>query len=149
MQDFNPQSLRYAKLVDRYSRYIESPVLRLKFLNSAMKLEPPNGLLMKLPMLGSLPHRAMLIVELSKVLPLDKPAPVGIRLTALIYRMRYGVYAASIALALAGSVALVYMVMKVTSNLFVSTEAKGAAAQASADPGTADMGKAVRDIGSE
>ena len=53
MQDFNPQNLRYAKLVDRYARYIESPVLRLQFLNSALKLEPPNRLLMKLPMVGT------------------------------------------------------------------------------------------------
>jgi hypothetical protein len=149
MQDFNPHSLRYAKLVDRYSRYIESPVLRLKFLNSAMKIEPPNGHLMKLPVLGSLPHRAMLIVELAKVLPLDKPAPIGIRLTALAYRLRYAVYAASVACALACVVGMAYLVTKVTSSLSVPTEAKGAAAQAAPDSNAPDEGKAVREIGSE
>lgn len=125
MQDFNPQSLRYAKLVDRYSRHIESPVLRLKFLNSAMKIEPPNGLLMRLPVLGSLPHRAMLIVELAKVLPVDKPAPISFRLTALIYRLRHAVYAASLALVLAASVGLVYLAMNVASSLSAPSEAKG------------------------
>ena len=81
MQDFHPQNLRYAKLVDRYSRYIESPVLRLKFLNGALKVDPPRDLWKKLPLVGSLPDRAMIIFELSKVLPLSQPAPLALRLT--------------------------------------------------------------------
>src|ERR1051325_1061863 len=107
MQDFNPQNLRYAKLVDRYSRYIESPVLRLKFLNSALKLEPPSGLIMRVPMIGSLPERAMLILELSKVMPLGQAAPIGIRITALLYRIRFAVYAACVMLALSAGAGLV------------------------------------------
>lgn len=149
MQDFNPQNLRYAKLVDRYSRYIESPVLRLKFLNSAMRLEPPSGFLMRLPMLGGLPHRAMLIVELSKVLPLDKPAPRMLRLTALLYRARYAVYAACLVLALTVSVGMGYAVTKIAGSFFTPTEAKGADTTTTLDAIEADAGKAVRDIPAE
>ncbi|HEX8091670.1 MAG TPA: peptidoglycan recognition family protein [Blastocatellia bacterium] len=149
MQDFNPQNLRYAKLVDRYARYIESPVLRLKFLNSALKLEPPSGLFMKLPMIGSLPERAMLILELSKVLPLDQPAPIGIRVTSLLYRIRFAVYALSVAVALTAGASLVYLGSKVANTLFISTEAQGAAAEARPGPAAANEGEAVRAIGSE
>ncbi|MFP5262465.1 MAG: N-acetylmuramoyl-L-alanine amidase [Blastocatellia bacterium] len=149
MQDFNPQNLRYAKLVDRYARYIESPVLRLKFLNSALKLEPPDGLLMKLPMIGSLPERAMLILELSKVLPLDQPAPIGIRITSLLYRVRFAVYAASVAVVLTAGAGLVYFGSKVANSLFISTEAKGTAAEAQPVSPAANGGEAVRAIGSE
>jgi len=149
MQDFNPQNLRYAKLVDRYSRYIESPVLRLKFLNSALKLEPPSGLILRLPMIGSLPERAMLILELSKVLPLDQSAPIGIRITSLLYRIRFAVYALSVVAALATGASMVYLGSKVANSLFVSTEAQGAATEAGPAQAGASEGEAVRAIGSE
>jgi hypothetical protein len=149
MQDFNPQNLRYAKLVDRYARHIESPVLRLRFLNSALKLEPPSGPLMKLPMIGSLPERAMLILELSKVLPLDQPAPIGIRITSLLYRMRFAVYALSVAFALTVGAGLVYFGSKMANSLFISTEAQGTGAQVQPAPAGANGGEAVRAIGSE
>jgi hypothetical protein len=96
MQDFDSENLRFAKMVDSYSRYVESPVLRLKFLNSALSLDRGRALWKKLPIVGSLPERAMIIVELSKVLPLDQPAPLGIRLTTLLYRIIYALYAACI-----------------------------------------------------
>ena len=149
MQDLNPQNLKYAKLVDRYSRYIESPVLRLKFLNSAMKLEPPDGFLMKLPMMGELPHRAMLIVELSKVLPLDRPAPIRLRLTALLYRARYAVYATCVVLVLTVSVGLGYVITKMAGNFFTPPEVKDSAGATAPGAGGADAGKAVRDIPAE
>ncbi|HKP84928.1 MAG TPA: peptidoglycan recognition family protein [Blastocatellia bacterium] len=127
-------------------------MLRLKFLNGALKLEPPTGFLMRLPVLGSLPHRAMLIVELSKVLPVNKPAPIGLRLTALMYRCRYAVYAACVVFTLAASVGLAYLVIDAGSNLFGSSKAKGDSGgtqpDGKADGGT-DEGEAVRAIGSE
>jgi hypothetical protein len=128
MQDFNPQNLRYAKLVDRYSRYIESPVLKLRFLNAALKMEPPNRWLMKLPFVGSLPERAAIIVELSKVLPVRQRAPLALRLTSLLYRMRHAVYATCAAAVLLLTVGMVYTVSRVISNLSISTEAKDTAA---------------------
>lgn len=138
MQDFNPQNLRHAKLVDRYARYIQSPGLRLKFLKGAMQLVPPNGWLMKLPLVGALPYRAKLVMELSKVMPLDGRAPLGIRLTTLLYRARYAVYAACVVVTLMASVSLVYLISKVASGLFAST-AKGAAAERGSEtPGTPD-----------
>ncbi|HEX8185571.1 MAG TPA: peptidoglycan recognition family protein [Blastocatellia bacterium] len=149
MQDFNPQNLRYTKLVDRYARYIESPVLRLKFLNSALKLEPPSGLITRVPMIGSLPERAMLILELSKVLPLDQPAPVGIRITSLLYRGRFAVYGLCAVFALMSGASLVYLGSKVANSLFISTEAQGAAPQAQPATAAAGEGDAVRAIGSE
>jgi hypothetical protein len=149
MQDFNPQNLRYAKLVDRYAKYIDSPVLRLKFLNSALKLEPPSGLIMKVPMIGSLPERAMLILELSKVLPLDQPAPVGLRVTSLLYRIRFAVYALSVVFALMTGASLVYLGSKVANSLFISTEAQGAGTEPHPASPTPGGGEAVRAIGSE
>jgi hypothetical protein len=151
MQEINPQSLKNAKLVDRYSRYIKSPILRLKFLQSAMKIKPPDSIVNRLPVVGTLPHRALLIVELSKVLPVTETAPFALRLTALLYRLRYGVYAACVIAVLAIGLGLGYAVMNIASRLFVSTEAKGAAANtpdgASANANTAS--EAVAHIGAE
>lgn len=124
MQGFHPQNLRYARLVDRYSRYVESPVQRLKFLNSALNVDRPPNPWKRLPLVGSLPDRAMLIVELSKVLPLDQPAPVGIRLASLMYRVRYALYAMCFAVAVVAAASVVYGVSRLVSNLPVSTEAK-------------------------
>jgi hypothetical protein len=126
MQDFNPQNLRYAKLVDRYSRYIESPVLRLKFLNSALRSEPRVERFSKLPFIGLLQERAMLVVEVSKLLPLDQPAPLALRLSTLLYRMRYAVYACFIALALSAAAGVVYTAIKIINSFSVSTQAKNA-----------------------
>src|SRR5918911_900031 len=105
MQEINPQSLKNAKLVDRYSRYIKSP----------------DSLVNRLPVVGTLQHRALLIVELSKVLPVTEPAPLALRMTALLYRLRYAVYAACLIVTLAVGVGLGYAVMSVASRLFVST----------------------------
>ncbi|MFL6212384.1 MAG: N-acetylmuramoyl-L-alanine amidase [Blastocatellia bacterium] len=152
MQEIDPQNLRNAKLVDRYSRYIQSPILRLKFLQSAMRIKPPDSIVNRLPVVGTLPHRALLIIELSKVLPITKPAPLALRVTALLYRLRYAVYAACLVIVLAFGLGLGYAVMNVASRLFVSTEAKGAAtdtpdgASANANPAA---GEAVTHIGSE
>jgi N-acetylmuramoyl-L-alanine amidase len=124
MQEFQPQNLRYIRLVDRYSRYVESPVLRLKFLNSALNVDQPRNAWKRLPLVGSLPDRAMIIVELSKVLPLDQPAPPGIRLATLMYRVRYALYAMSIAVVIFAGAGLVYAVSRVVSSFSVSTQAK-------------------------
>lgn len=152
MQDMNPQNLRYAKLVDRYSRYITSPIPRLKFLQTAMKLDPPASFVTRLPVVGSLQYRALLIVELSKVLPVTQPAPFALRATALLYRLRYAVYAVSLIIALGAGLGLGYAAMQVASRLFVSTEAKGAAntpAEANNANADANDGAAVKRIGSE
>jgi hypothetical protein len=146
MQDFDSENLRFAKLVDRYSRYVESPVLRLKFLNSALSLDRRRGLWTRLPIVGSLPERAMIIVELSKVLPLDQPAPLGIRLTSVLYRLRYATYAVCAALALVAGASLVYAVTRLAGSLSVSTEAKDIA-PGNSSPST-DSGKAVIAIAS-
>ncbi len=103
--EFKPQDNKYAKLVDRYSRYIQSPVARLKFLNAAFKANRTTGLLNKLPMLGTLPDHGALILELSKFLPPTQTAPLGLRLMAVMYRLRmlvYGVCALCIIGACAG-----------------------------------------------
>jgi hypothetical protein len=150
MQDINPQNLRYAKLVDRYARYVKSPILRLKFLKSAMKIDPPESFVNRLPVVGSLQHRALLIVELSKVLPVTEAAPLALRITALLYRLRHAVYAACLLVALAAGAGLGYAVMNLASRLFVSTEAKGAAT-VPADTANANTAasEAVSSIGSE
>ena len=148
MQDFTPENYRYARLVDRYSRLIESPVLRLKFLNSALKSEPPRSRWMKrVPFANELPERAMVIAELSKVLPLDQQAPLGFRLVSLLYRVRVVVYGACLAATLAAGAGLVYAMAQIVSTLSVSTEAKDIVV---ANQSTASAsGSAVAAIGSE
>jgi len=122
MQDFTPQNHRYAKLVERYSRYIESPVLRLKFLNNTLKSEPVQNRWMKLPFVNDLPERAMIIAELSKVLPIDQPMPLRIRLAGLLYRVRTVVYAACLAMVLLGGASLVYAAARIVNTLSISTD---------------------------
>jgi len=148
MQDFHPQNLRYARVVERYSRYIESPVLRLKFLKNALKDDQSNSLWKRIPYLGTLPDRAMIIVELSKVLPIDQPAPVGLRLTALLYRIRYALYAMCVALALFAGASLVYAVSKIASSLSVSTEAKDLTTNGQPASAGSNGGEAVAAIAS-
>lgn len=148
MQDFNQQDHRHAKLINRYAQYIQSPVLRLKFLSGAMKTEPRHDWQTKLPLIGSLPERAMLILELSKVLPLNQPAPIGIRITSLLYRLRFAVYGVCLALALSLGASLIYMGSKIISSLSVSTEARGNVAPAQI-PASAAGAEAVAAIGSE
>jgi hypothetical protein len=148
MQDFHPQNLRYARVVEQYSRYIESPVLRLKFLKNALKNDQPSSRWKRIPFLGTLPDRAMIIVELSKVLPLDQPAPLGIRLTSLLYRVRYGLYAVCLALALFAGASLVYAVSKIASTLSVSTEAKDLSTNGQPVAGASNGSDAVAAIAS-
>jgi N-acetylmuramoyl-L-alanine amidase-like protein len=148
MQEFLPQNLRYAKLVDRYSRYIESPVLRLKFLKSALNVEQPRNSWKRLPLVGSLPQRAMIIVELSKVLPAGQPAPLGIRLASLMYRVRYALYAMCIAIGISAGSGLVYGVLRIVSSLSVSTEAKDIALSNQPAAGASNSGGAVAAIAS-
>ncbi|HWN99276.1 MAG TPA: N-acetylmuramoyl-L-alanine amidase [Blastocatellia bacterium] len=148
MQDFTPQNERYTKLVDRYSRFIESPVLRLKFLNSALKSDLPRSRWMKLvPFASELPERAMIIAELSKVLPLDRPAPLAIRFTALLYRIRVVVYAVCLGTTLLVGATLVYGAAKIVNTLSVSTEARDIAVPNQSTGSSA--GSAVAVIGSE
>jgi hypothetical protein len=149
MQEFHPQNLRYAKLVDRYSRYIESPVLRLKFLNRALNVDPPrDSWKKKLPLVGSLPDRAMIIVELSKVLPFDKPAPLGLRLASLMYRVRYALYAMCITVTVFAAAGLIYAVSRVVSNLSVATQAKDIDARNQTAASGSNGGEAVAAIAS-
>jgi hypothetical protein len=148
MQDFDQQNLRYARVVEQYSRYIVSPVLRLKFLKNALKHDCTNSLWTKIPFLGTLSDRAMIIVELSKVLPIDQPAPLGIRLTSLLYRVRYALYAICIALALFAGASLVYAVSKIASSLSVSTEAKDLSTGGQPGATSSNGGEAVAAIGS-
>ncbi|HXG66731.1 MAG TPA: peptidoglycan recognition family protein [Blastocatellia bacterium] len=146
---FPARDARYAKLVDHYSRYIKSPVLRLKFLNKALKTNPQRGWLEKLPVVGSLPERALLIMELTKVLPPDQPAPLALRVTSLLYRLRYAVYGVSLALALCAGAGLVYVAGKVISSFSVATEAREAPQPGRPGAASAAGAEAVASIGAE
>ncbi|HET9532525.1 MAG TPA: peptidoglycan recognition family protein [Blastocatellia bacterium] len=147
MPDFKPQDLRYAKLVDRYSRYIKSPVLRLKFLNNTLNFNPQQRRWMKLPLIGLLPERAILIAELAKVLPPTEPAPLALRLTSLLYRIRFAVYGACIILALGAGASLIYAVSKIVTGISTSTEAREIVAAKTTEGGPGV--EAVKVIGSE
>lgn len=147
MKDLKQQDSAYMKIVDRYSRYIESPVLRLKFLNNVLRSPQPDNALMKLPFVGSLPERAKLIVELSKVLPANNSVPFALRLTTLLYRLRAIVYAVCVVAALAAGAGLVLVASKAISSLSSSTIAKSITQ--TEDGESADPGKIVSVIGSE
>jgi len=146
MQDFHRQDIAYAKIVDRYSRYIESPVLRLKFLNNALKVDHSRSMWNRIPIVGSLPDKAMIIVELSKVLPIDQPAPLGVRLTAILYRVRYAIYAMCAVLVLLVGASLTYAISSIVSSITISTEAKGVATNVQTAAANSNGGEAVAAI---
>ena len=138
---------QYTKIVDRYARYIESPVLRLKFLNAVMKSPPPGGLFMRLPLVGSLPERARLITELAKVLPLQNRVPFSLRFTAFLYKIRFAVYTLSAVAVLVASAGLVYVGSKAVTSITTAIQAKPASTPTAND--NANVGEAVAAIGSE
>jgi hypothetical protein len=147
MKDLKSQDSAYMKIVDRYARYIESPVLRLKFLNAVLKTPQPDTLLMRLPFVGSLPERAKLILELSKVLPPNNPVPFALRLTSLLYRLRLMVYAACVVGVFAASVGMVYVASKAISSFSSETPAKSLSQNDTGEP--VDPSKAVSAVSAE
>ncbi len=147
MSGFSPQDERYARLVDHYSRYIQSPVLRLKFLNSALRAAPPRDFWARLPMVGTLPERATLIFEVSKLMPPASSLPVVFRLTSLLYRVRYAVYALSLVLAISAGASIIYVAARLASNISLPTEDHPNAPDRRA--GNPDGSDAVAAIGTE
>jgi hypothetical protein len=80
-----------------------------------------------LPLLGNLPERAALAVEVSKYLPSNQSLPSGLRIASILYRLRLAVYAISFIAVLTIGGGLVYGVAKIVGSLAVLTEAKDAA----------------------
>lgn len=147
MPELNADNIKYAKLIEQYSKYIDSPVQRLKFLNNAFNNEQPRSGF-RLPIIGALPERARLVMELSKVLPPNKPAPLAVRLTSLAYRLRFLVYAMAALVVVSAAAGIAYVGSKLVSNISAQTESKDTLAvkpQALA----ANNGEAVAAIGSE
>ena len=98
MQDFNEQPLLSAKVVDRYSKYLESPVERLKFLDALRKIQSGDtGFLRRmtlwLPVLGSLRRRALVAIEVAKLMPPGRKVPLNFRILFVLYRLRLALYA--------------------------------------------------------
>jgi hypothetical protein len=149
VSDFSPQDERYARLVDRYSRYILSPVLRLKFLNNTLRAAPPREFWARLPMVGTLPERATLIFELSKLMPPTASLPLALRITSLLYRVRYAVYGVTLALMLGAGASVVYLAARLASNISTPTEAHNGTAGDQAGAGNSEGAGAVIAIGSE
>jgi hypothetical protein len=129
MTQFKTDNLRYAKLVDHYSRYIQSPVLRLKFLHNALKADPPRDLFSRLPLAGQLPERAFVMMELSKVLPPTQPAPIGLRFWSLMYRIRVLFYAGLLVLALGAASGIIYLASQLVGRFAVATQAQSSRAE--------------------
>ena len=154
IKNFKPQSNDYMKIVERYANYIESPVLRLKFLNAAMQTPTRRNRLMKLPFVGSLPERAQLILELSKVLPPNRPVPFSFRLTSTLYRLRIAVYAVCLIAAVSVAVSAIYAGSKLIRNLSSSREAQAqtlssTSPEANRTNASTNNGEAVTTIASE
>jgi len=111
-------------------------------------MNPPQDRWKKLPLVGSLPERAMIILELSKVLPLDQPVPLGIKLASVLYRVRYAVYGVSLAIMVFACVGLIYAVSIIVSSLAVSTQAKDGVTNNQQNVASSKEGDAVTAIGS-
>ncbi|HEY7545599.1 MAG TPA: peptidoglycan recognition family protein [Blastocatellia bacterium] len=146
--NFKIQDTRYAKLVDEYSRHIKSPVLRLKFLQSALREDAPHKWAGRIPFFRSLPERARLVVELSKVLPPGQSAPLSFRLASIAWRLRYLAYALCLCIALSAGAGLVFLTSKIISRFSTPTEAKEVASQPDATA-RANVGDAVASIAAE
>jgi hypothetical protein len=132
-------------LVERYSRYIESPILRLKFLKTAMSLVPSNRpWYMRLPLLRLLPESALLAAELVKFLPPRSPLPLGVRFISTLYRIRLAIYAFGLACLVATCAGIGHMAFKVFSGVSGALKAK----VSKRDPAPSGMElKAIADIG--
>ncbi|HEY6328022.1 MAG TPA: peptidoglycan recognition family protein [Blastocatellia bacterium] len=116
-------------LVDKYSRYIESPVQRLKFLDSVLKKKSPrNNLIVRLvrylPFVGSLDERVFLIMELSRFLPAGKALPGSLRCVLIIARLRMLAYAVSVGSVLIAVGGSVYLAARLVGNISMANQAK-------------------------
>src|SRR5215471_20927054 len=122
MQDFNEQPLLSAKLVDRYSKYLESPVQRLKFLDGLRRIQSgESGFLQRmtlwLPALGSLRQRALIAIEVAKLMPVGSKVPLNFRILFVLYRLRLAVYAACLIGIIATGAGAVYCFAKLAGSL--------------------------------
>jgi len=144
MSNSYPEFAISSALVDKYSRYIESPVQRLKFLDSVLKPKPSRlnsaaRMLRALPVASSFQDRAYLVMELARFLPPGRKLPLALRIGIFMARMRFVVYTVCLTLAVALVGSSVYLFARIVSNLSTSTEAKEAAAlnqATAAGPGT-------------
>jgi hypothetical protein len=139
MSNSHPEFGISTALVDTYSRYIQSPVQRLKFLDRVLKAKSPSAnLFLKifrwLPVVGTLNERAFLVIELAKFLPANRKLPPPLRLVFILHKLRYGVYAACMLLLVSITGSVIYLCARVAGDLSPSTEAKG--------PGSAPAGAA-------
>lgn len=115
----------YLELVERYSRYIESPILRLKFLKAAMGLGPPDRpWFMRLPLLRALPDGARLAAELAKFLPPSSPLPMRVRIISALYRIRLAVYAFGLACLVATCVGVGLLAFKAFGSISGAIKAR-------------------------
>jgi hypothetical protein len=128
MQDFNEQPLLSAKVVDRYSKYLESPVERLKFLDALRRIQSGDtGFLRRmtlwLPVLGSLRRRALVALEVAKLMPPGRKVPLNFRVLFVLYRLRLALYAGCLIGIISLGAGAIYGVARLAGNLSVlSTE---------------------------
>ena len=127
MQDFNEQPLLSAKVVDRYSKYLESPVQRLKFLDALRRIEyGDTGFLHKvtlwLPMLGSLRRRALVAIEVARLMPPSRKVPLNFRILFVLYRLRLALYACCLIGIISLGAGAIYGVARLAGNLSVLSQ---------------------------
>ena len=143
-------------LVDKYSRYIESPVLRLKFLDSVLKnpdrkVDPFVKLMRYLPFVGPVEDRIFLVIQLARILPPGRALPRALRFSIALANLRYVVYGTILATFLSVMCLSVYLCVRIVGNLSTPTQAKAGEA-GRRDPGTAQAGAgavAVKDVASK
>jgi len=149
MQDFNEQPHLSARLVDRYSRYLESPVQRLKFLDRLRKIQTAEAgglrrITQWLPVLGSLRQRALIAIEVAKLMPANRKLPLNFRVLFVLYRLRLALYAVCLIGVVSLGAGAVYCAARLASSLSVmgQTEVAAVAAQAPGSDGQPASGAA-------
>jgi len=127
MQDFKEQPVISAKLVDRYSRYLESPVHRLKFLDSLRRIQTAEtGFLLRitrwLPFMRSLRQRALIAIEVAKLMPASRKLPLNFRILFVLYRLRLALYLACLIGTISLGAGAIYCAVKLAANLSVLSQ---------------------------
>jgi len=127
MQDSNKHPLLSARLVDRYSRYLDSPVQRLRFLDALRNIQAgETGLLQRLnswlPVLGPLRRRALIAIEVAKLMPASRKLPLNFRVLFVVYRFRLAVYAACLIGIISVGAGAIYCAARLAGDLSVLSQ---------------------------
>jgi hypothetical protein len=91
-QSYEQPDPTYARLVEQYSKLLQTPAQRLKFLRAALDKYHSNPLAERIGWLKQITFRKTIIEELVRHLPSGVPRPREVSLVFWLYQIRYPVY---------------------------------------------------------